>query len=176
MKRFSYLIVLIIATLIGFSLTPGSRAQSNVANVIECAKVPDRERRLSCYDQRINDLIIEMQSQPVDARPLGPSSGVETAAARPSRESEPLGASWGLRSRPQRGDEVTELQAQLVRFSVDSLGKYTFYLTNGQVWKQKYTRRLNVHDGDPVSVKKGFLSGFRLKVGTNQPIRVARVE
>ncbi len=171
-----YSVVLITLMLLGLMLSPPSFGQTDASNVIKCAKIPDRDRRLSCYDRAINDMIIEMQTQPIESQVLDSGSDRETAAREP-RTKEPFWASWGLKKKPEeRANESRELRTQLARITTGPRGNYIFYLSNGQVWQQKYERRLtSLKVGDIVLLKRTAFSGFRIKVGGNAFVQVSRV-
>ena len=171
-----YSVVLITLTLLGLMLSPPSFGQTDVSNVIKCAKIPDRDQRLSCYDRTVNEMVIEMQTQPIESQVLDSGSDRETAAIEPGKK-EPFWKFWGLKkNRQEREQEIRELRTQLARFVKGPQGTYTFYLSNGQVWRQKYKRTLSsLKIGDVVLLKQTAVSGFDIKVGRNVPVQVTRI-
>jgi len=170
------LVVLITLTLLGLMLSPPSFSQTDASNVIKCAKIPERDQRLSCYDRTVNEMVIQMQTQPIESQVLDSVPDQETAAIEP-REKEPFWASWGLKKKPEElKEERRELRTQLARFTEGPRGKYTFYLSNGQVWRQKYAQTLSsLKVGDIVMLKQNMMAGFVIKVGKNALVQVARV-
>ncbi|MFQ5534682.1 MAG: hypothetical protein ACE5EM_07675 [Sphingomonadales bacterium] len=162
-----FFVLLLAAMLVPAS---SSRAQTDAAHIIECAKVPERTKRLACYDQRVNDLIIQRQSAPIASQKL---KARPHATTRPAARQEPFGASWGLANRT---DKSEELRAELTSFAKGPFGQYTFVLSNGQVWRQKDDFKLNLTVGDAVVLKRGLVSGFWLTAGNNTRVRVKRVK
>lgn len=171
-----YSFVLITLTLLGLMLSPPSFGQTDTSKVIKCAKIPDHDQRLSCYDRTVNEMVIEMQTQPIESQVLDSGSGRETASVEPTKK-EPFWKFWGLKkNRAEREQEIRELRTQLSRFVKGPSGTYTFYLSNGQVWRQKYIRTLSsLKVGDIVLLKQTAVSGFDIKVGRNVPVQVSRV-
>lgn len=184
MNRYRYFIAIITALIIGVILPHPTFAQGSAVAITECLKVADRDKRLSCYDRRANELVIERQSQPIGTQPLAaPVARPRIAAvSRPAesnlrpREKEHFWSNWGLKNRDRDRDDQKEFETQLSRFTKNKLGKHTFYLANGQVWRQKFQERLTIHDGDPVLVKRGAMGGIRIKVGNNSLVQVSRVK
>lgn len=183
-----YSVVLITSALSGLMLSPPSFGQTDASNVVKCAKIPDRDRRLSCYDRTVNEMVIEMQTQPIEAQILDSGSERESAVIQDSgperksaaiqpREKEPFWKFWGLKkSREERAKESKGLRTQLARFVKGPRGTYTFYLSNGQVWRQKYDQTLSsLKVGDIVLLKQTAMGGFDIKVGRNVPVQVSRV-
>lgn len=179
---------------IGVIITHPAFSQDTVSAIVDCAKIADRDKRLSCYDRRINALVIERQSQPIESKSLAapparpptasaPTARPPTAAVSPTEggEKKSFWARWRSRDRDQddderEGDEQKEADTQLSRHTTDNRGKHTFYLANGQVWQQKYAENLTVRDGDPVILKSGFMGRTKIKVGNNSFVRVGRVD
>lgn len=55
---------------IGVIIPHPAFSQDTVSAIVDCAKIADRDKRLSCYDRRINALVIERQSQPIESKSL----------------------------------------------------------------------------------------------------------
>lgn len=171
-----YSFVLITLTLLGLMLSPPSFGQTDTSKVIKCAKIPDHDQRLSCYDRTVNEMVIEMQTQPIESQVLDSASDRQTAAIEPTKKA-PFWASWGLKKSPSElKQESRELRTELARFTRGAYGSYTFYLSNGQVWRQKSDSTLSsLKVGDIVVLKRATISGFRLKVGNNAFVQVSRI-
>jgi hypothetical protein len=72
---------------------------------------------------------------------------------------------------------VERVETQVARADVDGLGRWTIVMQDGATWKQTETVPTfqPPRAGQEVSVRKGALGGFLLRVG-NQPVtRVIRV-
>lgn len=171
-----YSFVLITSTLLGLMLSPPSFGQTDTSKVIRCAKIPDRDQRLSCYDRTVNEMVIEMQTQPIESQVLDSVSDRQTAAIEPTTKA-PFWASWGLKKSPSElKQESRELRTELARFVRGNQGTYTFYLSSGQVWRQKYIRTLSsLKVGDIVLLKQNTMGGVEIKVGRNVFVQVSRV-
>jgi len=170
------LVLLSLSLLAGPAMAQGAAPEDTIDGIIQCARIPDRDRRLACYDQRVNDLVIGIQSGTVRAEPLAAPDQPRKTAAKEAEKKRPFWALWGLKKKPETQDQNLEMRTQLVSHSVDPLGRYIFRLANGQVWKQKSARTLVIKDGEEVVVKPGVLGSFHLTVGRNPPVRVTRIK
>lgn len=177
-----YLALLMLAGTAGLAAAQDAPAQDTVDGIIQCAKIPDRDQRLTCYDRRVNDLVIGIQSGAVRTEPLA-APGARTVSRQPSQvavqpkaKKRPFWAFWGLKKEPGKKDQRLEMRSQLAGHSVDPLGRYVFRLANGQIWKQKSARTLVLKDGQEVVVKPGTMGSFRLVIGRNPPVQVTRIK
>lgn len=78
-------------------------------------------------------------------------------------------------------DEPEEIKAAIVRADRSRSGTYTFHLDNGQVWRQKSSDaarvRLSKKRTYTVTIQKGLLSGYRLKIdGVKRRMLVDRLQ
>jgi hypothetical protein len=146
MKSGQYLAVLVLT---GAAAAVG--AQSPVDGLLECSAVVDQQQRLACFDKL--------------AAEYAPGRGAPVAAQPPEQ--------FGLEHKTP--EPVTGIAARVTRIDENALGKRVFTLDNGQVWAQKDSKRLIVHEGDEVMIERGALSAFYLSAGDNRRIQVARI-
>ena len=126
-------------------------AQSPAKGLADCAGVADQQLRLACFDEL--------------AAEYAPGPGA--AADRETPEQ------FGLEHKTP--ETVEEIRALVTRIDGNALGKMVFMLDNGQAWQQKDSKRLIVHEGDEVKIKRGALNAFYLSAGDNRRIQVARI-
>ena len=89
-----------------------------------------------------------------------------------------------LSSKPQRSpdnegeQDEQELSARIIRFSRNYHGDYTFYLDNGQVWRETSGSTLQfTRKQADIRIKKGTIGGYRMIVeGMAGTGRVKRVK
>ena len=88
---------------------------------------------------------------------------------------------FGLPRKPQRStdsDDEQELSARIIRFNRNQNGNYTFYLDNGQVWRETSGSTLQfTRKQANIRIKKGAIGGYRMIVeGMAGTGRVKRVK
>ena len=144
-------------------------AQTLPAALSGCTKITDDAARLACFDREIAR--VSVTDPP----------GKESAPASLSPE-EKLGLSErrvqqleSKRTAPPQ--EISELQAHIVRTSPGSYGRDVFELDNGQTWQQTEAQlSFTARPGDTVTIKKGALGSFWLtKSPSRQATRVKRL-
>ena len=95
-----------------------------------------------------------------------------------------MNGQFGLSSKPPQADDNEtekdgqELSARIVRFSRNYHGDYTFYLDNGQVWRETSGSTLQfTRKQADIRIKKGKIGGYRMIVeGMAGTGRVKRVK
>ena len=74
--------------------------------------------------------------------------------------------------------DIDQITAKITSLRADALGRISFVLDNGQVWRM--TESEGVFDfpnrGDTVTIRRGAIGGYRLDWGTNIGVRVARAD
>ena len=123
--------------------------------VRECKTIGEDTARLACYDGLVR---AEVASPP----PAPASLGAET-----------------MRQKDRTGEaaEKLEVSATVTRCSESADGRYVFYFSNGQVWKQSKNDR--VHFGDcnfDVTITKDFFGYKMQQEGENRRIRIKRLK
>lgn len=151
-------------------LTAGmcAQAQSLDDRVLACSKVGDDLKRLACFDSLVPD---DEPTPPRAPRAHEPEADVPAVPAA----SEDLGAET-LRNK-ERVEEELSVAATVTRCSERSDGRYVFYFSNGQVWRQSKKERLHFSDCDfNVTITKDFF-GYKLqREGEKRRIRIKRVK
>lgn len=149
-----------------------SKAEESVEDRLQgCALTNNSVARLACYDllsgrdNKVTSKTVEIPSLPLKER--------DSNSALPAKKmhAEPL----TIANEPK-----AELENQLLRITKCTRGggndKYTFYLDDGQVWKQVSHNRMNFGDCNiQVSIHKDFF-GHKMQVeGTEKKFRISRV-
>lgn len=92
------------------------------------------------------------------------------APSPPSTASDADAANFGL-----KGIGAKEIKSRVHRITSDVFKERTFYLENGQVWREAWHSRTKVKEGADVVVARSFTGAYRLKVG-KYSVRVKRIE
>ena len=108
--------------------------------------------------------------------PLPPQERQQTPAVQKDMDGR-----FGLPRKPQRStdsDDEQELSARIIRFNRNQNGNYTFYLDNGQVWRETSGSTLQfTRKQANIRIKKGAIGGYRMIVeGMAGTGRVKRVK
>ena len=139
-----------------------------------CAKMTDRDARLSCYDELGKRLIDEESSDKTssandDVQAEG-AAAATTAAVTPSLPDDLGGTSFEKKSgTPQNKGRVTSCEK-----GADN--RWYFFFDNEQVWKESNTGRYRFKDCNFVATitRDGF--GYKMQQqGETRKIRVKRV-
>lgn len=170
-----------IAALAGLALMAGATsaaAQQSVAGnplverVIACKKLPDEHSRVLCYDQAVDAL-----SQ---ATSTGSVVVIDKAEVRQTRRSL---FGFSLPKMPLfRGDttqeeEPDEIEGKIA--SVRGLGhdKYLIVLDSGARWQTTEANAFGATPapGDAITIKKGTLGAYFIKIGKGRAVKGLRV-
>ena len=150
-------------------------AEEQLGSVQACRAIADLAQRVACYDRAsapgaASTRVVQTQ-QP--APPPPPPTPEEQFGRTPER-APPSPPPPRQAAAPQLLDQIS---ARIVSLRSDALGRLSFVLDNGQVWRM--TESEGVFDfpsrGDTVTVRHGPLGGYRLDWG-NVGVRVARSE
>lgn len=156
-------------------ISPALAADRDAA--LDCVGIATAEERLACFDAAYSVAPMPEPSTSADA-PASPApvaaavSATQDEGAKPIIEDE-----FGLP--PQRPPDGT-LKSGITRVERDSLDRLTFYLDNGQVWKQiesTYSPFRVKQDPAVAVIKSSALGSFKLTVeGGSRSVRVKRLE
>jgi len=148
-------------------------AEEQLGSVQACRTIADLAQRVACYDRASAPGAAPAQAartQP--SAPPPPSPTPEEQFGRTPERAPPAAPPPRQAAAPQQLDQIS---ARIVSLRSDALGRLSFVLDNGQVWRM--TESEGVFDfparGDPVTVRHGALGGYRLDWG-NVGVRVAR--
>lgn len=137
--------------------------------VRECKAIGEDAARLACYDGLI--------SAEVSAAPTAPAAPVAEVASPP-----PAPASLGaetMRQKDRTGEaaEKIEVSATVTRCGENPDGRYVFYFSNGQVWKQSKDDRVYFRDCNfDVTITKDFFGYKMQQEGEKRRIRIKRLK
>lgn len=170
-KRF-YLMVGVAVALPGSLQAQGGQqaGQDPVAEVLSCGAQIDDQSRLACYDRLRDTYLIQASGK---APPLEEAS-VNTAVADPAAVSatadlvrEREEAEFGVEHH-QSNKSTSEMTSGVVRLERNALGGLVLTLENDQVWQQSDRSRIQIEVGDQVTISRGALSAFYLRVNAGQ--------
>lgn len=123
-----------------------------------CAGIDGEQQRLACFDALARDVVTPAQG------------------ATPPVADGPSTHAFGLEHKDPNLGGTSELRATLSAVKKTALGRMVLILDNGQVWQQKDSKTLLLHEGDAVLIERGALSAFYLSADGNKRIAVARVK
>lgn len=154
-------------------LTPTAVADRDAAQ--QCTGIAAAEERLACFDAAYAVKQGSGSGSPATATGAPSAAVVTTAEHEGNRvitEEE-----FGL---PQPPPPDGMLKSAIMRVERDSRDRLTFYLENGQVWKQiesTYTPFRVKQDPAVAMIKSSALGSFKLTVeGGSRSVRVKRIE
>jgi peroxiredoxin family protein len=86
-------------------------------------------------------------------------------------------AAFGNETAPKDAEAKNDLTVEVIRISKGSAGTHTFYLKNGQAWKQDDDRKLLTRSLPyKAEIKKSSFGSFNFSpVGSNRAIKVKRI-
>lgn len=137
-------------------------AEDQLGAVQACRAIADLAERVACYDRASAP-----GTAPVAAPPPTPEEqfGRSPERARPAPPPPPQA----------QAQQLERISAKIVSLRSDALGRLSFVLDNGQVWRM--TESAGVFDfpsrGDAVTVRRGAVGGYRLDWGS-VGVRVVR--
>ena len=149
----------ISAVMILLTAGTGALADELGDRVRECGAVENDAARLACYDGLVSPT---------------PTADITTAPPAP----ESLGAErLRHKDRAVEAEEKFEVSATVTRCTERSDGRYVFYFSNGQVWRQSNDERMRFRDCNfDVTITKDFF-GFKMQQdGEKRRIRIKRVK
>lgn len=146
----------------------------------KCSQVDNSLKRLVCYD-KLNQQAKGYQDSELPARivqggyhpnaPAQPQSNVARNSNAMSAEDK-FGLPKVLREEP---GEMESLSGKVSNVKKTQRGKLVVTLDNGQVWTQTDSDSILLRAGDQVSIEKGLMGAFFLKVTSGKSrIRVKR--
>ena len=149
-------------------LVAGTNAHAdNLSDRIrECKAIGEDAARLECYDGLV--------TAEVSAAPAAPVTEVASPPPAPAS----LGVET-MRQKDRTGDaaEKVEVSATVTRCGENADGRYVFYFSNGQVWKQSKDDRVYFRDCNfDVTITKDFFGYKMQQAGENRRIRIKRLK
>ena len=137
--------------------------------VRECSTIGDDAKRLACFDS----LVVEKAAAAPEA-PAAPRSPVEVAAVPVAPED--LGAET-LRHKDRAAEEEINVSATITSCTERADGRYVFYFSNGQVWRQSKDDRVHFRDCNfNVTITKDFFGYKMQQDGEKRRIRIKRLK
>ena len=160
-----------------------AQAESLDDRLRACSKIESDAARLTCYDELTT---ARAAASPEPATAPEPVSGPEPVRERepvtevvgPPPAPESLGAET-LRQKDRGAEDKDEVEyaATVTRCSKRPDGRYVFYFSNGQVWKQSKNDRVYFRDCNfDVTITKDFFGYKMQQEGEKRRIRIKRLK
>lgn len=150
---------------------PADRA-AGLKALTDCRAIGEAGARLACFDGAVARLD--------EAEKAGEVVVLDRSQVRTAKR-EAFGLrlpSFDLfdRTDTQRLEEVDNLESTIASAGQDGYGRWTVTLANGQTWKQTDSNRLNrARRGDAVTLRRGALGSFFMRVGRQPGVRAERL-
>ena len=120
----------------------------------KCKKIEQDKARLACYDEAFLTSNATKDPQKIEAI-----------------------KEFGLEHIIDTENRQTEIVAVVSSVKADPYGKLKVSLDNGQVWKQKESKRIRLKKGDKITIRRGAFGSFNLqKEGQGRVIKVKRLK
>ena len=147
-------------------------AEEQLGSIQACRAIANLEQRVACYDRASAPGAAPAQAARPPAPPAPPPPTPEEQFGRSPERARPAPPPPQQARAPE---QVEQISAKIVSLRSDALGRLSFVLDNGQVWRM--TESAGVFDfpsrGDTVTVRRGAVGGYRLDWGA-VGVRVAR--
>jgi hypothetical protein len=179
-------------------------ASQPLAPLLACRALTDGAARLACFDREsatlatVSPPVSQATSVPTapatlstSTAPQAPSptpmasvtasTAPQPAPARPTDSKENFGLPDAAVAQKEvaagtRAADLPKIDAHLTALSVSASGQATFILDNGQVWRQLLSEGdLFAKPGDLVTISRGFLNSYWLKVQSGRGCKVTRI-
>ena len=151
-------------------------ADQQLGDVQACRAIADVAQRVACYDRASAPVAAGAQPAQAIRSPAPPPPPPPTPEAEFGRSPERARPAPPPPQEVRAAQELDRISARITSLRADALGRLSFVLDNGQVWRM--TESEGVFDfpdrGDTVTIRRGEIGGYRLDWGTNIGVRVAR--
>jgi hypothetical protein len=166
--------IVVIALLAGPALAKDPPKQSPMVGALEaCRAIADPTQRLACYDKEAGALLAATQA--------GEVSVVDKSEMRKARKSL-FGFSMPnlpFFSGDDSANEVSDtLESTVTQASGIGYGKFRLTIAEGNaVWEttETYGTMRDPRPGDKISIKRGPLGSYLLRIGNNRGVKGKRV-
>lgn len=166
--------IVVIALLAGPVMAKDPPKQSPLIGALEaCRAIADPTQRLACYDKEAGALLTAAQT--------GEVAVVDKAEARRARKSLFGFAMPNLPffSGDESADEVSDtLESTVTKANGIGYGKFRITIAEGNaVWEttETYATMREPRSGDKISIKRGPLGSYMLRIGKNRGVKGRRV-
>lgn len=190
----------VLVTFVSFAVT-GVAAADPVRDLEECRSVAVELERLACFDAAYDQLSAAgmtpdsiLKANVLEIKVLVP------VAADPGEKSEAGGKirkifgfripaflrrgaeppqDFGLQRNAAKRNEnggVDRIASRITEVRKSPRDKLIVTLENGQRWRQTQGRRLRAKVGEIVTIRRGVLGGFMMKVGDSLVVRAKRID
>jgi hypothetical protein len=168
-------------------------AADPLAGLLACRELPDAATRLACFDREsaalapaaraAAPLTTPSANNATPATPNAPAATPSPAAptAPPLTPEQKFGlSSSAIEAKEAAGTQApkeTKLQARITALALTGDGRALFTLDNSQVWRQLEADGTDVMArlGDSVTISRGLLGSFWLKLKSGRGCKVTRL-
>jgi hypothetical protein len=168
-----------LVCLSALAASPGlaQRSEADLARAPfeECGRITDDGQRLACFDRALRETNADRERRLAEQREAEELEkrkqfGLEGSPAEKVQRAE--------QPPEQRPVEVERVEVQVVSATVDGIGRWTINMSDGSAWRQIETVPTfqSPRKGQTVSVRKGMLGSYLLRVGSQPFTRVVRVK
>ena len=174
--RKACLAALLATTIATPALAQAPSAEQQLDSVQACRAIADVAQRVACYDRASAPGAAPAQAAVPPAPPPPPPPTPEEQFGRSPERARPAPTPPPTQqARANEPQQLDQISARIVSLRSDALGRLSFVLDNGQVWRM--TESEGTFDfpgrGDAVTIRRGAIGGYRLNWG-NVGVRVAR--
>lgn len=169
----------VAATIATPAVAQAPSAEQQLGSVQACRAIADVAQRVACYDRASAPGAAPAQAAAPPAPPPPPPPSPEQQFGRSPERARPAPPPPPppQQARAAQSQQLEQISAKIVSLRSDALGRLSFVLDNGQVWRM--TESEGTFDfpnrGDAVTIRRGAVGGYRLDWG-NVGVRVARAD
>ncbi|MDP9422158.1 MAG: hypothetical protein M3Q19_04880 [Pseudomonadota bacterium] len=166
--------IMALAALSGPAIAKDPPKQSPLVNALQaCQAIADPAQRLACYDQQAGALLA--------ATSKGDVAVVDKSEVRKARKSL---FGFGMPKIPFfSGDDTADVATESLESTVKSAsgigyGKFRMVIAEGNaVWEttESYGTMREPRAGDKITIKRGPLGSYMLRIGSNRGVKGRRV-
>ncbi len=187
MKRKVDWLAIATAALLAVSLPSGAADDEQAA----CATIEDNAERLACYDRAfgakpepaevpedsgIADRDEKPEVEEEQAVASAPPAAVVPEVEQQNEIPAVLSDEVGKETVKNRERETLLVKGRVVRCEKGRSGKYLFHFENGQIWRQKDSKRMSYRDCDfQVTISKDVFGYTLVRDGHDRVYRIERL-
>lgn len=172
-------LIFILASL--FIIMSPAQAKELEQQLQHCTTITANNERLACYDQltplktesvaATTPIAVASTAAPIVAAPVAVASSAQVASAK---KADGFGKQHIKKTVVEADQSIIFTIAKLTLRNYDN---WQITFENGQVWRQKDSKKIKLKTGDVVKLSKGFMSAIYLqKKDSNKRITVKRIK
>lgn len=139
--------------------------------VHDCGAIESDATRLACFDGLVTS------KAPVEPTPPAATAPVAEVASPPPAPANLGAETLRHKDRAAEAEDEIKVSATVTRCGESAEGRYLFYFSNGQVWKQSKADRVHFRDCNfDVTITKDYFGYKMQQVGEKRRIRIKRLK